>query len=242
MSKSQTDLGEFPGFRPAALQFFRDLAATPTRDWFQAHKDAFECEVKGPMGALIADLAAALRAQGVPLTGDPKLSQFRLNRDVRFSKDKTPYKTHCGATMTRDGSKMSQGLLYLHVDPKGSFLAAGFYQPEPPALQKLRAAIADAPEEFAATRARLARHKLVLAAEDALKRLPRGFEDMAGSAVADALRLRSLVVSRPIAEASLGDPKLVGEVAKFAKAAMPLLNFGWRAIDAVHDSPSAVAS
>ena len=222
----------FDGFGPHALEFFRDLAAEQSREWFQANREVYEREVRRPMEALIADLTAGFERREIPLRGEPGRAQFRLNRDVRFSKDKSPYKAHAGAALTRDGAKAEPGLLYVHVDPEGSFTAAGFYRPEPRELAAIRGAIRDRPGDFARIVAGLGRSKLRLEPGDSLKRIPRGFEALADGPLADALRLRSLIVRRPIAEADLRGPGLVAALDAFARAALPLLRFGWAALDA----------
>src|SRR5690349_701893 len=84
----------FEGFTPDALQFLADLAANNDRAWFTPRKAEFDRLLKEPMEALCAALAQAFPRHGVPLTADPRRSPFRIHRDVRFSKDKSPYKTH----------------------------------------------------------------------------------------------------------------------------------------------------
>lgn len=138
----------FAGFGPKALQFFDELALNQDRQWFQQHNAVYEAEVLQPMAALVTALAGELARRGIPLTGDPKRSLFRIHRDVRFSHDKSPYKTHGGAVLTRDGTKTCQGLLYVHISPEGSFTAAGFYHPDAGQLAALRQAIATSPEQF----------------------------------------------------------------------------------------------
>src|SRR5205085_5135624 len=103
-----------------------------------------------PFRALIAAAGAALAATGIPLVGDPTRSIFRIYRDVRFSPDKRLYKTHQGAVLTRSGGKRDPGLLYLHLAPGESMVAAGFWHPEPPLLARLRRAIAADPDRFLA--------------------------------------------------------------------------------------------
>jgi len=224
--------GSFGGFGPKALDFFRALDFHQNRDWFVENKDLYERDVKAPMAALIADLAALFAARGVPLRGDPKSSMFRLNRDVRFSKDKRPYKTHAGAVLTRDGTKTMLGLLYIHIDPAGPFVAAGFYQPQPDALFALRAAIRDRPDAFAAVEKELAGAGLTLDRSDALTRLPRGFDGVApDSPAAAAIKLRSLIARRAIEPDQIFRPDLTARIASFAEEALPLLRFGWSAID-----------
>jgi uncharacterized protein (TIGR02453 family) len=222
----------FKRFGPKALQFFHDLASHQDRAWFQQHQSVYENEVQRPMAALVASLADELARRGVPLTGDPKRSMFRIHRDVRFSSDKSPYKTHAGAVLTRDGTKNCQGLLYIHVSPDGSFTASGFYHPEPEQLLALRTAMAASPGEFQQVERALQEARLTLGRNDALKRLPRGFEDVAAGPTAENLKLKSFVVQRVLSEESLGRPSLVREIADFAEAALPLLKFGWAALDA----------
>jgi len=109
----------FPGFAPADLAFLTGLAAHNDREWFTANRAVYDDRLKPTLGALIEALNAAFAARDLPLAGDPKKSVFRIHRDVRFSKDKKPYKTHVSATLTRDGLKLSPGLVYVHIEPEG---------------------------------------------------------------------------------------------------------------------------
>ena len=103
-----------------------------------------------PLRHLIVAVGAALEEAGLPLVGDPQRGIFRIYRDVRFSPDKRLYKTHAGAVLTRSGSKRDPGLLYLHLAPGESMVAAGFWHPEPDLLRRLRRAILDDPDGFLA--------------------------------------------------------------------------------------------
>ena len=221
----------FTGFTPAATQFFTDLAANQDRAWFTAHKSLYESAVKAPMAALIADLSGELARRGLPLTGDPVRGMFRIHRDVRFTHDKAPYKTHAGAVLTRDGRKDNPGLLYIHLDPTGSFIAAGFYHADPPQLARLREAIAWRADEFQVLEKHLHDNGLEFDRAESLARLPRGFDQHADSPIAYALKLRNLVVHRPLKPAALRKPALVGQIADFAATILPLLQFGWDVID-----------
>ena len=89
----------FSGFRPAAYDFLAGLAANNNRDWFGEHKPTYEAEVITPFRLLLADVISALAAAEIPLTGDPAKAIFRIHRDVRFSKDKLPYKIHAGGSI-----------------------------------------------------------------------------------------------------------------------------------------------
>jgi len=109
----------FPGFAAADLAFLTGLAAHNDREWFTANRAVYDERLKPTLAALIVALNDAFAARDLPLAGDPKQSVFRIHRDVRFSKDKKPYKTHVSATLTRDGQKLSPGLVYVHVEPEG---------------------------------------------------------------------------------------------------------------------------
>ena len=109
----------FPGFAAPDLAFLTGLAAHNDRDWFTANRAVYDERLKPTLAALIEALNGAFAARDLPLAGDPKKSLFRIHRDVRFSKDKRPYKTHVSATLTRDGQKLSPGLVYVHIEPEG---------------------------------------------------------------------------------------------------------------------------
>ena len=220
----------FSGFGPQAVPFFKALAFHQTKDWFEANRAIYEDEIKGPLGDLVEDLAARFAKAKTPLKGDRKASLFRIYRDVRFAKDKSPYKTNAGAVLTRTGTKNEPGLVYFHVAADGCFVAAGFYQPEPEALARLRAAIVRAPKAWKTMIAKLADNGLALTDEYALKRAPRGFEAIDDPEIAAAVRNGSFICSRDVTNARLAKPALVDDVVAFAKDSMPLLKWGWSAV------------
>jgi uncharacterized protein (TIGR02453 family) len=222
----------FTGLRPAALDFFEELAFHQSRDWFQEHRATYELEVRQPLGALVAAVSQEMARQRIPISGHPLQSQFRLHRDIRFSKDKSPFKTHAGAVLTRDGAKGAPGILYLHLDPKGCFAAAGFWHPEPALLAALRLAIRNDPAAALAIRDRLRAAGLEINDDDMLTRLPRGYEDLAAEPIAPLLRMRSFTVHQPLTEDDLASAAAADKIAAFAVAALPLLRFGWTAQDA----------
>ena len=220
----------FMGFSTEGLQFLQELSAEQNRDWFTAHRQTYDTTLQGPMIDLVLDLTEELARREVPLRGDPKRNVFRIHRDVRFSKDKAPYKTHIGATLTADGSKLSFGALYIHIDPKGSFAACGFYRPEPADLDALRQAMTGDPKGWDRIEKALARSGLPIDPDEtALKRVPRGFEAVTDPGSQDMLKRRSWIVSRPLSPSMIATPALVGEIASFAEAALPLLRFGLEA-------------
>jgi uncharacterized protein (TIGR02453 family) len=166
----------FAGFSPAAFTFFVGLRAHNDPVWFKPRKAVYEAEVLAHFRHLIVAVGAALEDAGVPLVGDPRRGIFRVYRDVRFSPDKRLYKTHAGAVLTRSGNKRDPGLLYLHVEPGGSMVAAGFWHPEPLHLMRLRRAILDDPNEFLGAAGPLQAAGHPIASDERLSRPPRGFE------------------------------------------------------------------
>ena len=222
----------FQGYPGAALKFLRELAANNEKAWFEANRAIYESAVKEPTAALIAAVAEALRARDLPLEGTTKRSGFRIHRDVRFSKDKRPYKTNVGSVWYRQGSgKDGAGILYFHFAPTGCFVAAAFYMPGPDVLSSIRERIRVEPGRFLAMSQHLQRHGLTLDPADSLSRMPRGFEDLAASSVAPAIKLKSYLVRRPVPLALAQSPALVEAITDLAADALPLLQFGWAAVD-----------
>ncbi len=254
----------FSGFAPADLAFLTGLAAHNDRDWFAAHRVAYDAGLKPALADLIAATSTACSARGVPLSGDPKKSVFRIHRDTRFSKDKRPYKTHVSCTLTRDGAKMSPGMMYIHIEPEGGsrpgfdpdsidpldpsthpseaagaddgpfshgpFVACGFYLDERPDIDAFRRAVVGDPARWAAVEAALAKAGLALDAGAPVKRMPKGFEDRAGTDLEPVLKRTRWLVSRSLTGAEIAAPDLPNVLVAFAADARPLLDFGWSAL------------
>lgn len=225
-------MGQFKGFGKDALPFFKALKFHQDKAWFDDNRAIYDEQVLAPFTALLEDLTAAFGRKKIPLKADGKKSIFRIHRDVRFARDKSPYKTHAGAVMTRSGGKMEPGLLYLHVDPEGCFAAVGFHVPEPQALARLRAAIAKANgRAFLKLQAELKKGKLALTDGEKLSRLPRGFEALKGSPLDEVIRRKSFLVEQTITDKDMTSAKLPDRITDFTVRAMPLLKFGWTALD-----------
>ncbi len=181
-------------------------------------------------------VSLGLEQRGIPLVGDAKRSLFRIHRDVRFGNDKTPYKTHTALVWFRPGSpgngKPGAGVLYFQVGAE-TMMGAAFYMPSKDVLEAIREGIRVRPGAFLTVVAELAESGLVLDHADSLTRMPRGFEDMADSPVAKYLRMRNYVVERRLTPRDVGSADLIDTLADFTESAMPLLRFGWRAVDEV---------
>jgi uncharacterized protein (TIGR02453 family) len=222
----------FTGFPVKGLQFLRELADNNDPAWFKPRREEYEAHVRGPMVALVADLLTLAASGNLPLTGEPATAVFRIYRDVRFSKDKRPYKTHCGASLSRTGAKLAPGLFYIHIEPGGCFVAAGFWHPEPPLLDRLRQRILAAPERFLkVVRALDAKGMPIEPDHEGAKRLPRGCEAGGGTAVEPFLKHRNLIARRVLSDAEIHSTTLPTLLLDRFAAARPLLDFGWAVVD-----------
>ncbi len=128
-----------PYFREAGLRFLRSLRRNNRRDWFEAHKQEFERELKQPMLALIETVNGAMEGFAAAHVRPPQKCMMRIYRDIRFSSDKRPYKSHISAWWARAGlEKTSGGGYYMHISPDEVLIAAGVYMPEREQLRAIR--------------------------------------------------------------------------------------------------------
>jgi uncharacterized protein (TIGR02453 family) len=237
---TSTTTGGFAGFPPAAFEFFDGLREHNDPAWFKPRKAVYEAEVVAPLRALVAAVGEALDRASLPLVGDPRRGIFRIYRDVRFSPDKRLYKTHAGAVLTRSGARREPGVLYIHVAPGESMAGAGFWHPRPDLLGKLRRAILADPDGFAAMAAQMEQAGHPLTADERLSRPPRGFEAAKGTPAADYVCWKSFTAHRGFGNAEMQSPALVDRIVGFAGTVMPLLEWGWDAIDDAAPPPLVI--
>ena len=226
-TKTKPSPGVFPGFSEEGLQFLKKLARNNRREWFQPRKAVFEEILQKPMAALLFAVEGAMSKNNSPLATNPKSVLFRIYRDIRFSADKTPYNTFVSGALYRHGKKDAPGGLYVHIGEKESYMAAGFWQPKRFLLTNWRLHMQSEPREFLNVVKQLKGKKLALSASHSLQRLPRGFEAMEGTPLAEFLRLQSFVVMRPIADGEATSQDLPQRIARFALDVKPLLEYGW---------------
>lgn len=230
---AKATVATFSGFSPQALKFLRDLKKNNDREWFMPRKELYEAECLAPLRALTVELARALRKAKIPIDADPSRVGFRIYRDVRFSRDKSPYKTNLGTYLPYRGIRGAPGGLYLHVAPKESFAVAGFYQLDKEPLQHWREAMASDPRRFQSVLRALERKGLTLShQEPALKRMPRGFEALVESPIADYFKTGTFMVSEKLSDADLADVGLIERSVTLVKKAKPLLEYGWEVLGA----------
>lgn len=169
----------FEGFSPKVLTFFRQLEKNNDRAWFAARKEFFDEEVKLPMELLVAAVGRQLKRRAPEyVPPDARKAMYRIYRDTRFSRDKTPYKTHVAAHFPSVGFNKDTGAgFYFQVSHQYVGVAGGIYRPPPEGLKVLREAIARDTRAFAklATSPKLTKRMGELYGE-AKKRTPKGFE------------------------------------------------------------------
>jgi uncharacterized protein (TIGR02453 family) len=203
-------------FTPATLAFFRGLARNNAKPWFEAHRAEYEQAVVAPMRALIEEVDVRLARFAPEITGHPKRSMFRIYRDVRFSKDKSPYKTNAGCWFWHrdadprvgDSAEGGGAGFYFHLQPGSSFTGAGIWMPPRPLLDKLRDAIAEDARGFerVVTDRGFVRRFGGLDDEHTLKRMPRGFADT--HPAARWLKYQSFVAGRSLTDRQIVSPRL----------------------------------
>jgi uncharacterized protein (TIGR02453 family) len=231
--RKQTHDEHFHGFRPAALTFLRGLAKNNRKEWFEEHRADYEREIKAPMLAFIEEMDVRLATVIPEIIGSPRKSMFRIHRDVRFSKDKSPYKTHAACWFYhRDagnsvGGEAAHGGagFYFHFDAKHAFCGGGIWMPPRPALQRIRQSLADDPEGFEdIVLSRSFKQRFGALDTDAmLTRTPRGFDP--DHSAANWLRYQSFTAGRELKRDELLSPKLPDIVARQFAAMVPYVRW-----------------
>jgi uncharacterized protein (TIGR02453 family) len=224
----------FPGFPPAMFTFLGDLARNNDRPWFEANKDRYRQDVVAPMSDFITAMAPHLRKISPHYRADPRPnggSMFRIYRDVRFSRDKRPYKEHAACHFRHEAGRDAHAPgFYLHLAPGEVFFGGGIWLPPAPELKRIR----DAISRDAGGWSRVVNNGKLKAAfggvrGDSLTRPPKGFD--ADSPHIEDIKRKSFFAMRTVAPRdTLGDDFLEQVAATFA-AASPLMRFICKAVE-----------
>ncbi|MFC5381673.1 TIGR02453 family protein [Aquipuribacter nitratireducens] len=213
------------GVTETTFRWFTDLQENNSAEWFHANRTTFDEYVAEPFEDLLEEVTARLAGTDAPLRGGAATT-FRMNRDVRFSADKSPYSTSRSALLTRSGTKSeSGGLVYVQLGGDGGLLAGGLYKPPTSRLDPLRQSMLEDPDGFSAVVDALAANGHELDRSDAVKTMPRGYTEHADHPLAAYLRLKQLVVMEPLPKAAWLDDTAADRVVDFALGIAPLLRF-----------------
>lgn len=220
-------------FTAATLRFFRGLARNNRKPWFEAHRAEYDAAVVAPMRELIEEMDVRLARFAPEIIGDPKRSMFRIYRDIRFSKDKSPYKTHAACWFYhRDGTRAvgreaagGGAGFYFQIAPGSCFAGGGMWMPPREALHNLRDAIADDPRRFdrMITERRVTRRFGGMDEEAMLTRVPRGYvPDHPG---ARWLRFQSFTLGRELRDAAATSARLPALLEADFRLILPLVRW-----------------
>ena len=216
-----------PYFTPDLFDFLRELRANNNRDWFIANKSRYEEYARDPMLRFIAEFASRLEKITPNLRADPRPvggSLYRIYRDTRFSRDKTPYKPMLAAHFRHAAGKDANAPgFYLHLEPDNSFSGGGLYQPDSDTLAKVRQAIAAKPDQWSASLAdKRFRSGATLWGEQ-LKRPPKGFP--ADHPHVEDLKRKHFVAVTQFEEKEVCAPGFLDRYTDACEAAAPLMRF-----------------
>jgi uncharacterized protein (TIGR02453 family) len=229
---------QFTGFRPEAIQFLVDLAENNSREWFQPRKGEYERLLKEPMEQLCVALEEQFRTRGIPLHADPARSPFRIYRDVRFSKDKQPYKTAVAASFAwaGDGAEVAGGRShaesvhasggYFHLQPGEIYVGGGMWHPDTAWLNAFRRRIVadfDGYRTIVEAPAFVEEFGSVGDDGESLKRVPAGFPP--DHPAADVLRKKNVTFGRRLSDDEALSPDLPVALADGFEVGTPLLRY-----------------
>lgn len=220
-------------FSSETFAFLRDLERNNKRPWFQENKSRYEEEVKGPALEFIQDFASHLARLSPHFRADPRAnggSLFRIHRDIRFSKDKSPYKTHTGIQFRHEEGRDAHAPgFYLHLEPKQCFVGLGIWRPDGKTLRRIREAIVDDPMGWKKAVSGAGFKKRLHLSGDRLVRCPRGFDPE--HPLIEDLMWKDYVAMAGITQKAVTAPTFITEYAAYCRAGMPLVTFLCEALD-----------
>lgn len=217
--------------REKLIPFLKKLKNNNNKEWFDKNRAEYQL-LREELIELIAAIVNKFGKIDTAIEStDARKAIFRINRDIRFSKDKAPYKNNMGGYMAEGGKKSSKAGYYLHIEPGNCFLAGGVWMPEPEPLKKVRQEIDYNGKGFLKIIKAKEFQTLFggLSEDDKLQRVPKDFE--ADSAYAEYLKLKSFVVVHGFDDKLLSDPKFPDYCTKVFKGMLPLNKFLNVAID-----------
>lgn len=224
---------DFRGFPTTAFSFLKGLAENNNKEWFETRRDTYESALREPMKSLIEEMDARLAVMMPEIVGTVKGSMFRIHRDVRFSKNKAPYKTNVACWFFHRDSRGKVGQdavhggagMYFHLEPRACFAGGGVWMPPAPVLKRLRGALDVGHEEFnSIVKARAFRTQMGTLSEEAvLKRMPRGFD--ADHPAGDWLRYQSFTAGCAIKQSEATSASLPDRLEAVFRTMSPLVRW-----------------
>ncbi len=215
------------GIRPELFDFLRELRENNNRNWFQSNKDRYESVVKQPLFDFIADFADRLPAISPHYQAIPKVnggSLFRIYRDVRFSKDKTPYKTAAALHFRHESARdVHAPGFYLHLEPGEVFVGCGIWKPAGDTLTRIRTKIAEHPDQWLSAVEDKVFSASYSLGGDSLKRPPKGFDPE--HPLIEDLKRKDYLASVELSEQDACQPDFPDRYFNLCQKSVPLMRF-----------------
>jgi uncharacterized protein (TIGR02453 family) len=218
----------------STLGFLKQLAKNNNKEWFDANRSKYESARADHIQSVQNIIDALSKADATLASIDAKKCMFRINRDIRFSKDKSPYKTNLGAYINPNGKTSMSAGYYLHIQPGESFVGGGLYHPDADALKNVRQEIDYNFDEFKAVinnkkfRAFYTKG-LSKEGELSLSRPPKGYDET--NPAIEYLKLKSFIATAPLTDEQVTDKKFVSIVVKAFEALQPVIVFLNKALE-----------
>lgn len=210
--------------QPATLTFLRQLKKNNDKTWFDAHRKEYEAAKKDFEGFVTDILKALVPLEPALANQQAKDCTFRIFRDVRFSKDKTPYKSHFGAFFARGGRKWDGAGYYIHLEPGAIFAGGGLWMPEPALLKKVRQEIDYDLESFKAiVEDKSFKKRFSKLNGEALSKPPQGYE--ADNPAIEYLKMKSITAGHAMKDEELTSKTALKNVVSVFTTLSPLVNF-----------------
>lgn len=216
-----------PIFKPAIFKFMKDLKENNNRDWFNENKSRYENDLKKPALEFIMEFGSHLHKISPHFRADPKAnggSLFRIYRDVRFARDKSPYKTHTGLYFRHEsGKEVRTPGFYLHLEPGACFVGMGLWHPDNGTLKTIREYIVADPERWKKAVGQKTFASRFTVQGDSLKRPPRGFDP--DHELIDVLKLKDFTAVSPLTQKQVTSSGFVEEFAARCQAGGSLVHY-----------------
>ncbi|MGI8950044.1 MAG: DUF2461 domain-containing protein [Chitinophagaceae bacterium] len=217
----------------STIKFLKDLAKNNNKDWFETHRKNYETAKEDFANFVMKIISMHGKKDADIAQLKAKDCMFRINRDVRFSKDKSPYKTNMGASINRGGKKSIFSGYYIHIAPSQSFVGGGLWMPMPENLKKVRQEIDYNFDEFKSI-LNNKKFKTVYGDIDksegaALSRPPKGYDE--NNAAIEYLKMKNFIALQYLTDAELTDKNLEKKILTAFDALQPLVKFINRSLE-----------
>ena len=220
-------------FSPRLFAFLRELKANNDRDWFNERKERYLAEVRDPALRFITDFGAPLMSISPHFRADPRPSGgslFRIHRDIRFRKDKSPYKTHVGLHFRHENGRDAHTPgFYLHLEPGGCFMGMGLWRPDTPSLRQVRERLAGDPDSWRAVVEDPGFARTFTVSGESLKRVPRGYDP--DHPLAEALKLKDVTAFTRLTQREVTAPRFLEEFTELCRTGGELVRWICGALD-----------